>query len=667
MLAEPQQNQIHVSIFDRLASHTQLSSMLTSGRQTEEETCKKINLDLDKYDDDSLSQTIGRTEINEFSQVTDGHVFIMARVPRWGLEENTAWFSLTLRNIAQGTTRLQRSTRLLTASYMQTAESSEGIATQGEASVQEGYLFWAGHLDTGRYIVELEGENALEEGLWDATCTEKKLGQTSEITVLASVGNKGVQTFKVKSPPLRKTNSKDEDTQLLFTDFTVRSTGFVIIGGSLLSTGRGLRILELYLDDNKIGSYPAETTEETLAQHAFIYQGNVSSGNHFVELRAAKRDQNEEVLWGPPPDAVKPEVCEGKRKTDEKCKGIWGGLDIMTFDGGKPPKKAEVISYEPFRKDAIRGNKVDNDWHSVRIDADNSGSVRFYVDSKLEETFSDNTFQSGQMQINSHCQEVEVRNVHVSSNNVCAVPTRPCVIDMPLYLGNTSTVWKRKDEGLGNGRKLDAEDDKLAGGWKTKDHGIALLDNGNVLESAQLFARPARAYAEMRLSKSLNTSLFSNTSLLGKACLAMSLFSSGYSMKLDEDALQGQLGSDNFGPQSPMSRRPGSPTSLGLKHRLNGMNLFDWHSLEIEADAHGHVRLNVNQGLVGHMKLERQDMAHQLGSLRIKAACGAVEVRNVVVSALGQCYPNTASKNSEVTELTTEEQEVSMGRQAWIG
>merc|ERR1712232_918747 len=176
------------------------------------------------------------------------------------------------------------------------------------------------------------------------------------------------------------------------------------------------------------------------------------------------------------------------------------------------------------------------------------------------------------------------------------MPTSSCAIGMPMDL-STGSLWK--------GGSISGK-----------------LPVSAQLESSALFARPVRVYAEMRTVRlsAEDEALSSSVRRRSSRCLVMSLFadtgevSSGYTIKLSDDELR---------------------VHPGDWHQKTEAKLDHWLRLEINAEENGNVNYLVN----GDLRFVQRHSARTIGSVRFMAHCSETEVRNVVVTSLGQCYP----------------------------
>eukprot|EP00927_Polykrikos_kofoidii_P078666 TRINITY_DN75475_c0_g1_i1.p1 TRINITY_DN75475_c0_g1~~TRINITY_DN75475_c0_g1_i1.p1 ORF type:complete len:1267 (-),score=147.22 TRINITY_DN75475_c0_g1_i1:68-3868(-) len=455
---------------------------------------------------------------------------------------------------------------------------------------QEAYLFYSGVVDVGDRKLEVRGTGLK----WGEDCKNARADHSGGImSVLKFEGTEGVSTYQLKSPSPRQearasTNDLGSDLQersftekvIMEGEFRLMRQGSVIIAGTVVSTGIGRRSMVLYVDGLLLRSFWVHTRTWAPDACSVMYIGKLHAGRHQISIRQ-RRSDSEPTEWG--------DVSEENNEA-ECCEGQWGGVEILTLEGPSAAEEQEIMNFHPFGKEKQVGVRLDTQWHTVRVDADAVGMVRFYRDGNLVESFTDGTKLSGPLQIVSDCQEIEVRNVHVSSSNMCAVPTRPCALSIPLEF--------RTDVSLN--QKM----------WYGSSSGSGFLNYTEYEDSVLDFARPVRVYLEVR----------SRTS---EGCFGVSLFPDSGSTLMSGYGIEMYEGRARIFPDMVSQER-------------DSWKVSKWSSLEINADASGGVTFSVN-GVMKHTPFYNDN--RNFGKIRFTAPCeGGVDIRNVVVSTEAQCH-----------------------------
>lgn len=417
----------------------------------------------------------------------------------------------------------------------------------------QGYLFFTANLKAGVHNAKVYGTH----NAWG--CGQQKVGT---MDVVSFEGLPGGRAYTIRSPASKITRTGKRT--LISKKVRLSGSGLIVVTANLMSKAAGARTMELKINGDVMRRAPAFTSLFKKESHSIVFIGGLSKGDHQIQLVESEDSKPDgRLFWGENED--------------------WGGLNILTFEGQTERLPKEVMQFHPFQETKLFADKIDTQWHKVRMDADTAGSVRFYRDGQLVSTFADYAKQEGPVRFISPCQAVQVRNVHASSSDMCATPTRTCATTLPMPLGTGGQMWRGTGDDSGK------------------------LGPGEVLESTMRFARPLKVYAQMRARPS--------------GCLVMTLFgktsaaTDGYSLAVYD--LEYRVG----------------PGQWRQKKSDDARKMTRWHSLRIDALGDGEVRYYINDAL----KFVHKDPVGYVGPIRFVASCNAVQVRNVVATIETQC------------------------------
>eukprot|EP00929_Paragymnodinium_shiwhaense_P044950 TRINITY_DN23029_c0_g4_i3.p1 TRINITY_DN23029_c0_g4~~TRINITY_DN23029_c0_g4_i3.p1 ORF type:complete len:1348 (-),score=240.72 TRINITY_DN23029_c0_g4_i3:78-4121(-) len=304
-------------------------------------------------------------------------------------------------------------------------------------------LYWSGSIGPGRFFLKVglphskdwwQGlKSSMEFGLDNGekvNTTHFQLLNRLVVTVVRSAEKSSAYTMTLVAPHIDEGASAGKT--LYQKDIYLKAPSFLMVGCTVGSWSGGRRAIALKINRKTVQEFTASSSDKKINMAMpLLWLGRLPKGKHNFELV---------MTFGTDIDFPRPPV-----------------MDILVFPGKAEYFEAPGLRMHPFNQQEPMDRPMDNRWHSLRLDADATGTVRFFKDSQQIRAEVHNTFNSGPIRVATDCQGLLIRNVHVSAENRCAMPTRPCSIPMLLPLSAGSGLWKEaRDEFSRNRLPMDA-------------------------------------------------------------------------------------------------------------------------------------------------------------------------------------------------------------------